>query len=249
MGLVATVPHHAYLDRIGEGPPRRPSPALVAAIALSLVAHGAVGVYLWKAKFEHRLASYGEPATDATLVRPPPPKAQMTPPPKPVVKHRAPLRPHRHTPPVQPRPAVNPAPAIIAPLPIAPVIRPLPAPPRLVLAPPPAPLPPVAAPKRTPVLRNPEWLRRPSAEDLSRFYPEHAQRIGLAGAATISCTVSTSGELQGCAVVAETPADAGFGKAALKLSHAFRMKPMTRDGEPVGGARIRIPLRFALPDA
>ncbi|MBS0411093.1 MAG: TonB family protein [Proteobacteria bacterium] len=252
MGIVATVHHKSYLDHLGDGPSRRPSKALVAAIALSLATHGVIGVYLWKTKFEHRTPLIGEPATDAILLRPAPPTvAQKPPPPKPIVrKARRRLRspPARRTPPLQPHPPVA-APTSVATLPVAPVVVALPpaAPPEIarprMIGPPRPSMP------KPPVLRRPDWARRPSAADMSRFYPEHAQRIGLSGSATIRCEVAASGGLQGCEVVSEAPANEGFGKAALKLSREFRMKPMTRDGEPVGGAQIRIPLRFALPDA
>ncbi len=33
------------------------------------------------------------------------------------------------------------------------------------------------------------------------------------------------------------------------MSRLFRLEPVTRDGQPVGGASVRIPLVFRLPDA
>lgn len=110
-----------------------------------------------------------------------------------------------------------------------------------VVAPPPAPAP--AEPKIT----DPDWLRRPSADDIARYYPDRAQRLGVEGRATLSCQVDVSGKLQDCAVAEETPGDQGFGKAALALSRQFLLKPMTRDGTAVE-AKIEIPLRFKLAD-
>jgi len=48
-------------------------------------------------------------------------------------------------------------------------------------------------------------------------------------------------------VVSEDPGDQDFGSAALRMSKLFKMKPMTRDGAPVAGGQVRIPIRFQLP--
>jgi protein TonB len=117
----------------------------------------------------------------------------------------------------------------------------------VVAAPEPTPAP--KPPERTQVITNPDWLRQPNGDDLARYYPEQAQRQGVAGQATIDCAVSEAGSLVGCSVTAESPKASGFGGAALKMAGAFRMRPMTRDGAPVAGGRIRIPIRFVMPNA
>jgi hypothetical protein len=96
------------------------------------------------------------------------------------------------------------------------------------------------------VITEPDWAARPSADDVSRFYPPLATMIRLPGRAEVSCAVTTVGALTGCVVIAEVPAGMGFGEAAIGLSALFRMRPRMLDGQPVPGGTVRIPIRFAM---
>jgi protein TonB len=206
------------------------------AIAVSVAAHVAVGIYIYEAK-------YGAPAALApadppiiTTFRPnlvidhP----QRTPPPPP--PHQLAVR-QPHTPPTT-MPAAS--------APFAPTTpRPLDVftPPRLadvVPYAPPAPTPP-APPS---VITSPDWLTRPGPNEFTRFYPQPALEQNASGMAVLSCTVSASGAVTGCQIAAETPKGLGFGDAAKKLAPYFKMRPQLRDGTPVDGANIRIPIRF-----
>ena len=71
--------------------------------------------------------------------------------------------------------------------------------------------------------------------------------MSVEGKASLSCKVSARGTLEGCSVTAEEPSDMGFGDAAIKMSKLFKMRPMSKDGQPVDGGTVRIPLRFVLP--
>lgn len=94
---------------------------------------------------------------------------------------------------------------------------------------------------------DPDWLAKPSAQELAGAYPELAQMLNLEGRAVLACGVNDLGVLQDCQVRSEIPSGMGFGQAALALTERFRMKPRTVGGEPVGGGSVRIPIRFALP--
>jgi len=100
-----------------------------------------------------------------------------------------------------------------------------------------------------PVITNPNWVQRPDGYMAFTVYPDEARRKGLSGSAKIECVVTVEGKLDQCVVLEETPSDAGFGQAALRLAPYFLMRPRTVDGVPTGGAAVVIPMRFALPGA
>lgn len=96
------------------------------------------------------------------------------------------------------------------------------------------------------VISNPDWVSRPSPDDMARFYPPRAVEDEVTGDTRIRCTVTTYGTLTECEVVSETPADQGFGEAALRASRQFRMRPRAADGQPVEGGVVTVPIRWRL---
>lgn len=102
-----------------------------------------------------------------------------------------------------------------------------------------------AVPPQDSQVTKPEWLSIPSGDDMAKVYPDLAQRMNLAGRASIKCIIDTDGSLQDCQVVKESPAGFGFGAAALRLSAYFKMKPPQRDGRPIKGV-LTLPIRFEL---
>lgn len=107
--------------------------------------------------------------------------------------------------------------------------------------------PPESAPVRSwarpySIISSPDWTRRPSAEDMVRYYPERAWRQRVAGKTVIRCTVTAMGTLSDCRIVSETPEGEDFGSASLKVARFFKIKPMTDDCGNATGATVRIPL-------
>lgn len=97
------------------------------------------------------------------------------------------------------------------------------------------------------VVTNPDWLSRPSGEDMGEHYPALAARLEIEGRAVVACTVNADGLLVGCTSTFEEPADLGFGAAALAMTPLFKMRPQTLNGKPVDGGEVRIPIRFNPP--
>jgi protein TonB len=215
---------------------RRLSRTAALAIALSLAAHVAVGFYVYEARYGAPPAQVpADPTmtttfTPSVVIRQPPPKKVATPPPHPLVV----------------RPSAAPSPTAQAAAPFAPVLaRPLDLgqPPTLSPNVVVGPAPPAAPPG---IITSPEWLTRPGPNEFSRFYPQAALDQNASGAATLACTVSATGAVVGCQVASETPRGLGFGDAARKLAPYFKLRPQLRDGTPVDGASVRIPIRFSL---
>lgn len=91
--------------------------------------------------------------------------------------------------------------------------------------------------------RNPQWLRKPSAEDLYAVVPAAAVQQRINGKATILCEVALDGFLRACTIVSEEPRGMGFGAAALALAPQFTMRPAMHNGQLVS-TQVQIPISF-----
>jgi TonB family protein len=111
-----------------------------------------------------------------------------------------------------------------------------PVPPSKLYAPPPP-----GAPVAKPV-----WVQKPTAADIARVYPAAAVKAHDRGYATLACKFTPAGRLRDCKVVNES-FSSGFGAAALKLADSFRAKPVSADGDQVGGGTVLIPIYFQPP--
>jgi TonB family protein len=90
------------------------------------------------------------------------------------------------------------------------------------------------------LIKHPVWLSRPSGADIGRYYPPNALERGVTGRSTVDCDVLFDGTLTDCVVAAESPVDAGFGRASLRFIGRFRMAPQDPDGSRVEGANVHV---------
>jgi protein TonB len=95
--------------------------------------------------------------------------------------------------------------------------------------------------------RRPNWSRVPSARRLSAMYPARALERGREGEASLRCLVEENGALD-CARVSETPENAGFGVAALRVARTFRHAPERSDGSDATGTPINLRVLFRLEE-
>lgn len=109
----------------------------------------------------------------------------------------------------------------------------------------------LASDNKGPLVTDPDWDKRPSGDDLYRYFPEKAMNRGIAGRALIACKVAVDGYLRRCLILDEAPADQNFGDAAVRMAEKrlFHMKPMSLMGKPVADQVVFIPVFFVPPDA
>ena len=93
--------------------------------------------------------------------------------------------------------------------------------------------------------KTPSWTALPSVQEMQAAVPKteggpNDVRV------TLVCDVQAGGALSGCVVDREEPAGQGFGQAILALAPKFRTALMSAEGMPTVGAKVRVPVRFAL---
>jgi TonB family protein len=104
----------------------------------------------------------------------------------------------------------------------------------LLLAAPAAAQTPSASP---PLIAKPQWLQRPTGDDVNAVYPVQAAVGGIGGQVMLTCQVGLDGGLTACSAEDFAPGY-GFDKAALKLASRFRMASRKERGT------VTIPLVF-----
>lgn len=76
-----------------------------------------------------------------------------------------------------------------------------------------------------PYVRMADFSRVPDQPTMQRVAPVNALRTGAMAQVRLLCRVDESGALSACAAVEETPAELGFGSAAVSVAPQFQVRP------------------------
>ena len=236
---------HGVVSPLDFNDRKKPLPRWMwAAIGASALVHLGAGIWLYHQRFE--LAE-----TPVLLEDRPTTVVDLLPMPEPPKPKAAPTVPPAPTPPIHRPERVMPSDVAPLEVPVAPVVSANVGPAINLTAPAAEPSTGTAVtpepPRPAPVIANPDWVRKPTAEQLMRAYPSAAEARGIGGVANLTCMVRVDGGLTGCSVTSETPGNQGFGRAAMSLSRHFRLSPRALDGQAVDGARVTMAIRFDPP--
>jgi hypothetical protein len=90
----------------------------------------------------------------------------------------------------------------------------------------------------------PELASWPTGSQIEQAADRYAGK-GAGARAEMLCRADSAGHLDPCVVIAETPKDYGYGKAALALAPLLRLRPITSEGIPIAGAQIDVQIPFS----
>lgn len=94
------------------------------------------------------------------------------------------------------------------------------------------------------------WVGALDEVAVAKLYPAEAARQGVkSGRGVVECTVGDDGGLVGCKTTSETPANLGFGRAALDIAAMMKMTLWGDDGLPTVGGTVSLPLVINQPEA
>lgn len=93
----------------------------------------------------------------------------------------------------------------------------------------------------------PQWIVKPTDEQLLKALPTWVAAGQLSGSAVLSCLVTPANRVRSCRVLSATHAnvnflDYNFGEGAMRLSRSFLVRPPTRNGQPRYDIPVRIPI-------
>ena len=96
------------------------------------------------------------------------------------------------------------------------------------------------------ILTIPYFFRGADSASLSQFYPSGGVWRSRGGTADLLCSIDEKGH-PACEIEAQTPGAGPFGAAAVRALDGAGIAPLTRDGDPQAGTRVRVSVTFTPP--
>jgi len=76
------------------------------------------------------------------------------------------------------------------------------------------------------------------------YYPDRAQRLGIAGDVQARCVIDENARLQACELLSITPTGEGFDDSAKRLLPDVVMDKVTKDGQPTAGKLVAFTIQY-----
>jgi hypothetical protein len=86
-----------------------------------------------------------------------------------------------------------------------------------------------------------DWIR-PSANEMSRYYPVEATNKKISGWAVVQCRIRADGLLKDCKLLGESPTGLQFGEMSLRMSRLFRVRPKSAEVDLLPGDIVTLPI-------
>ncbi|USQ93740.1 energy transducer TonB [Caulobacter sp. RL271] len=87
-------------------------------------------------------------------------------------------------------------------------------------------------------------LRHARRWPFSAYYPDQAQRMGVAGDVQARCLVNDKTRLENCELLSVTPAGRGFDDSAKRLLPDVVVDSVAKDGQPTAGRSITLTIEY-----
>jgi hypothetical protein len=92
---------------------------------------------------------------------------------------------------------------------------------------------------------DPVFIRKPTGNDIAKYYPPRAMDFGKEGWVVAECQ-AVQNKFKNCRILREYPLGLDFGAATKRISDVIELRSLDKDDQPVEGRLFRMAMAFRL---